>query len=249
MDEWYEQEDFWRTFYGFMFSPDKFSAAQQEVEKVLKLTSFHGKRVLDLACGPGRHAVPFAQKGFTVTGIDGSKYLLEKAKAYADENSVPVEWIHQDMRSFVRQNSFDLAISLFTSFGYFDSKDEDLLVLKNIFEALKAGGIFLIDTMGKERFAKMYQPTIVHEMADGGLLIERPKVVENWSRIHNHWILLQGNVVHQFDFRLNIYSGIELKELLLKTGFSNVRLYGDLDGHEFDTNALRLVAVAQKPTP
>ena len=248
MADWFEDEWFWKTFYGFMFSPEKFVAAEGEVKKVIQLTGFQGKNVLDLACGPGRHAVPLAQQGYSVTGIDGSNYLLEKAKRYAAEKAVDVEWVHQDMRNFVRENSFELAMSLFTSFGYFERKEEDFLVIQNIFHTLKPGGICIMDVMGKERFAKVYEPTITHQLSDGSLLIERPKVVEDWTRIHNQWLLIQGNNVHKFDFRLCIYSGQELKNLFLQAGFHSVQLYGDLDGSEYGPQATRLVLLARKPT-
>lgn len=247
MTDWFEDEKFWEKFYGCMFTPERFAAAEEETEKVLKLVGSQPKHVLDLACGPGRHSVRFAKKGCSVTGIDRSNYLLKRAREYAAIESVEIEWIHQDMRDFVRENSFDLAISLFTSFGYFDQKDQDFGVLQNICKNLKPGGFFVIDLMGKERLAKAYQPTITQEYSDGGILIERPRIVEDWTRIHNEWMLIRGDSVHRFSFRLNIYSGQELRDLLTRAGFSNVLLYGDLSGNEYGIDASRLVAVAQKP--
>jgi len=71
-----------------------------------------------------------------VTGVDRTKYLLDKARSKAIAARVKVEWIRQDMRDFVRENCFALVLSMFTSFGYFDDKRQDLIVLKNMFASL-----------------------------------------------------------------------------------------------------------------
>ena len=246
MSNWFEDESFWQDFYGFMFPAERFAAAEQEIDKALKLIDLHGRRVLDLACGPGRHSIPLAKKGFAVTAVDRSKYLLEKARSYALETGMQIEWIEEDMRHFVREESFDLAISLFTSFGYFAKPEENLLVLQNIFRSLKPGGFCVLDMMGKERIAARYQSTIVHELKDGGLMLERPKVVEDWSRMQNEWFLIRGDKVRRFQFSHSIYSGQELKSMFREAGFSQVKLYGDLDGNEYGVDAQRLVAVATK---
>ncbi|MBZ5504597.1 MAG: class I SAM-dependent methyltransferase [Acidobacteriia bacterium] len=116
--EWFENEDFWRDFYPYMFSAERFSAAGEEVNRIMALTQINGGSLLDLCCGPGRHSVEFAQRGFRVTGVDRSPFLLDRARKHATESSAAVEWVQEDMRNFVRPASFDLACSLFTSFGF-----------------------------------------------------------------------------------------------------------------------------------
>ena len=246
MTDWFENDEFWEGLFGFMFPPSRIAAAEDEIDKLLKLIRLEGTRVLDIACGPGRHSVALAKRGYLVTGVDRSEYLLKKARTYAGETAQQIEWIREDMRNFVRNNSFDLAISMFTSFGYFQKEEENSAVLQNIFRSLKPGGICVMDMMGKERIARQYQPTILREMEDGGLLIERPKVVDNWTRIRNEWILIQGLTVRRFRFQHTIYSGKELQELLFEAGFSGVELFGDLTGTEYGVEAPRLVAVARK---
>src|SRR5690349_17239213 len=71
--------------------------------------------LLDLCCGPGRHSVPLAKQGFTVTGVDRSAFLLGKAKAYGEREQVNVTWIKEDMRRFVQPGTFNLAMSMFSS--------------------------------------------------------------------------------------------------------------------------------------
>lgn len=246
MNDWFEDEAFWEGLFSFMFPAAKFAVADEEIDKLLKLIHFQGNRVLDVACGPGRHSVALAKKGYAVTGIDRSKFLLQKARTYASGKAEQIEWIEDDMRHFARPNSFDLVISWFTSFGYFQNEDENLRVLQNIFQSLTIGGFCAIDLIGKERLARQYQSSILHEMEDGEMLLERPRIVNDWSTVENEWILIRGTTIRRFHFRTTVYSGKELKDLLLRVGFSTVRLYGDLDGNEYGIHAARLIAVAQK---
>ena len=117
--EWFESEDFWRDFYSYMFSGERFAAAKDEVSRVMALTGRNSGNLLDLCCGPGRHAVEFAQRGFHVTGVDRSPFLLDRAREHASQAGASVEWVMEDMRRFVRPATFDVACNLFTSFGYF----------------------------------------------------------------------------------------------------------------------------------
>jgi SAM-dependent methyltransferase len=99
--EWFENEDFWRSFYGYMFSAERFAAAPDEVARILALTKCSGGNMLDLCCGPGRHSVEFAKSGFQVTGVDKSAFLLEKAREHASRAGASIEWVQEDMRNFV----------------------------------------------------------------------------------------------------------------------------------------------------
>ncbi|MBN2318061.1 MAG: class I SAM-dependent methyltransferase [Acidobacteria bacterium] len=126
--EWFDKDDFWRDLYPFMFPDKRFDDAPVEIEKVLSLVKPKGKAVLDLCCGPGRCAISLARKGFRVTGVDRAKFLLDKAKTRAKKDGARIEWIEMDMRDFVRHESYNLILNMFTSFGYFDDKREDLAV-------------------------------------------------------------------------------------------------------------------------
>jgi SAM-dependent methyltransferase len=246
MSEWFTDESLWQDLYLFLFPEERFQQAEEEIGKIIKLLDFKGKRVLDLACGPGRHSIALAKKGLQVTGVDRSLLLLKKAKEFSAKENVDVEWIHEDMRNFIRNEYFDLLINLFTSFGYFDNRNEDLIQLKNMYSSLKSGGYCVIDVVGKEWLAKHFEPTHATDLADGSILIERREIIDNWSRIQNEWILIKNKMAKSFAFTLNIYSGQELKNLLQKAGFKKVQLYGDLDGSEYGSEAKRLLALAQK---
>jgi SAM-dependent methyltransferase len=244
--EWFENEDFWRDLYPYMFSEERFSAAGEEVNRIMALTQVSGGSVLDLCCGPGRHSVAFAQRGFHVTGVDRSSFLLDRARKYATESGVSVEFVQEDMRNFVRPASFDLACSLFTSFGYFKDEGDDLRVLRNIHQSLKANGTLVIEILGKERLARVWQGTISNELADGSLLFQRNQIRDDWTRVYSEWTLVKEGRSKTFDFEHTVYSGRELKDRLLSSGFRDVKLFGDLQGSSYGLEPLRLIAVARK---
>lgn len=246
-EEWFDDDAFWQELYPFMFPEQRFTDTPEQIEKALSLTKPNGKDVLDLCCGPGRCSIALAQAGFKVTGVDRTKFLLDKARSKAREAKAKIEWVQTDMRDFVRPGAFNMVLSMCTSFGYFDNKREDLEVLGNILTSLKPGGICLIDVMGKELLAKILQPTTSDILPDGTKLIQRHEIFDDWTRVQNEWILIRKGRAKSFKFHHTIYSGQELRDRMEQIGFTDVKLFGNLDGDEYGPNAQRLIAVGYKP--
>ena len=245
--EWFDDDSFWRELYAFMFSEQRIVAADEQVADALALTKPGGKAVLDLCCGPGRCSIALAKRGFSVTGVDRTKFLLDKARERARAKHVKVEWVQADMRDFVRADAFGLVLSMFTSFGYFDDQREDLKVLRNMLTSLQPGGRCLIEVLGKERLAKILQATSSSVLADGTLMVERHEIFDDWTRVRNEWLLIKNDKVKRFRFHHTVYSGRELRELMERAGFIEVKLHGSLKGEEYGSDAERLIAIGQKP--
>jgi SAM-dependent methyltransferase len=244
-DEWFADEAFWEASYPAMFPESRFRAAEEEIEALLELAHRPVGPILDLACGPGRHSIPLAQRGFAVTGVDRSPFLLQKAQERGREAKVEVEWLQADMRDFLRPATYGLALSLFTSFGYFRPNEENERVLENIHTSLAPGGAFILDVAGKEVLARIYQATGSGDVP-GGIIVQRRTVVEDWSQMANEWILIEEDRVRSFSIRHWIYSGRELKQMLQNAGFATVQLFGDLRGAPYGPAAARLVACVWK---
>jgi SAM-dependent methyltransferase len=239
--KWFENEAFWQTFYPTMFSERRFADAVEDVDRVLALAGISSGAALDLCCGPARHSALLAQRGFAVTAVDHSPFLLSKAREHTA--GLAIEFVESDMRAFVRPAAFDLALSLFTSFGYFASPEEDLAVLRNVKTSLKPGGIFVIDVVGSEPLAA--RPFDRWEqLPNGDIVVAHAEVLPGWTRIRNHWLMVQGDRAHRYEFELNLYSGKELAEMLRQAGFSEVQIFGSLAGTRYDATATRLVARA-----
>ena len=143
--------------------------------------------MLDLCCGPGRHAVEFAQSVFGSQELTALRFYWTAHATTHRKAGVEIEWIMEDMRSFVRPSTFDLACSLFTSFGYFEDEQDNLRVLQNLHQSLKATGVLVIEVIGKERLARTWQNTISTELADGSLMVQRPQLRNDWCRVYSDW--------------------------------------------------------------
>jgi SAM-dependent methyltransferase len=102
-----------------------------------------GKRVLDLACGQGRHALQVNQLGYTVVGVDLSLESIKEASNTMTSDSLTFE--RKDMRELHFDAEFDLVMNLFTSFGYFQKEGDNQKVLSSVSDALRSGGILVLD--------------------------------------------------------------------------------------------------------
>ncbi|NIW35141.1 MAG: methyltransferase domain-containing protein [Gemmatimonadetes bacterium] len=245
--DWYADESLWADTYAFMFPDESFEKAVAQVDQLIELTAVQGGALLDMGCGPGRFSVPFAKRGFEVTGVDITPFLMQKALDYAKREGVRIELVKEDMRRFVRPDSFDLALSMLTTFGYFEDSDDDLTVLGNILTSLKPGGVFVFDTFGKEVLAGKYRDTSSKQLPDGNLIVQRREAVNDWSQMENEWLLIKDDRVRTLRLRHWLYSGHEFKQLLREAGFVEPALYGDLSGSAYGPGAERLVAVGRKP--
>ena len=248
MAAWHEDDKFWDDTAPVVFNEERCGQAPAQVEQILAMTKvLPGASVLDLACGPGRHALEFSRRGYKVTGVDRTAKYLEIAHDKAQQQGQRVEWVHADMRKFHRPGVFDLVVNLLTSFGYFDDAADDHRVAENFFACLKPGGHLVIDLMGKEVLARIFRSHDWHKEPDGTMVLEERKVSGDWSWIDVRWIIIRDKktIEHRFGHRL--YAASELKELLASVGFVEPRAYGSLEGTPYDHEAERLVVVAQRP--
>src|SRR5262249_17305698 len=159
--------------FSYVFAEKRLALASEVVDKALTLTKLEGKSALDLGCGIGRFSIALAERGFSVTGGDRPRYLFDTARPKARSMPIRAEWVHKDMRDCVRPEAYDFVLSMFSSFGYFDDRAEDAAVLRNIFESLRPGGVFLVDLIGKEILAKIFQRSSAETLLDGSIMVEQ----------------------------------------------------------------------------
>jgi SAM-dependent methyltransferase len=244
MRAWYENDEFWRDTYEVMFSDAGFRRAAEEAEHIVSLAGTNTRRVLDLCCGPGRHAIPLAQRGFAVTGVDSSAYLLEHARENARAAGVTPELVCADMRSFSRSNAFDMVLNLSNSFGYFEDRGDDDRVLSNIFDSLCPGGKVVIDVSPKELQGRRGDRVV--DLPDGSTCVQRIRVVDEWNSLESEWLMARGDSVRRYRIAHRLYSGFELRTVMEAAGFE-VSLFGDFAGAAYGPQSSRLVAVGRKP--
>jgi len=243
---WYQDENFWKTFAPAMFNQERLEAAEGDVDNIVKLLApEEGAKILDLCCGIGRHSLELARRGYEVVGVDLTDEYLTKAQRWAENEGLDVRFVKSDMRHFCQIEEFDAVINMFTAFGYFEIEADNRRVLANIHCSLRKGGTLILDTIGKEILARIFQQRDWHE-ADGGIFLREYKMQQNWSWIDSRWMMLKNGNIREYRFGHRIYSAVEIAGLLKDCGFSSVNIYGDLEGSDYDQNAKRLVAVAIK---
>ena len=245
MSEWFEDDVFWEQFAPVMFDEDRWAGSRWEAEGAIHLSrTAGGAAVLDSCCGVGRHAVEFAKMGFSVTAVDRTTSYIDAARETAE--GLNIEFIVEDARRFRRVGTYDLAVNLFTSFGFFATIEEEQRYVKNILESLRPGGCFLIDLNGKELLARDFIDSEAWER-NGCLVYTEYAIEDNWGSLANHWVIVDTSG-RRYDYRFHhrLYSARELETLLLECGFASTEVYGGFSGAPYDQDAERLIVCGKK---
>ena len=200
-----------------------------------------GSRVLDLACGKGRHARTLHNMGYDVYGIDLSANSIEQATIHANTG---LEFAVHDMRKVIPERSFHAVFNLFTSFGYFDNTTDNQNVLSSVHQMLVSKGILVIDFMNSFRAIQNLNPTEIKEV-DG--------VVFNIARSYEHNFIIKdirfnhGGEEHHYTERVQALMLDDFKSLLKTTEFEILRTFGNFELAPFDQETSdRLIIIAQK---
>jgi SAM-dependent methyltransferase len=146
-ESWFEKW-FNTPYYHLLYSNRNDEEAFSFIRKIIDiLQPKQDATILDVACGKGRHAIQLSEMGFDVTGIDLSAESIASAKK--SETDHLLFFIH-DMRNPFRINYFDIAFNFFTSFGYFDSKSENMRAMRSITEGIKKNGVLILDYLNSD---------------------------------------------------------------------------------------------------
>jgi SAM-dependent methyltransferase len=245
--EWFENEEFWQNYSPIMFDSQRWAEAPAVAEDVCKIAGLSkSDRILDAGCGPGRISLELALRGLDVTGVDIIQSELDAAKESAEDEQVSINYVKADLRTYTTETKFDAAVNLYTSFGYCDTIEEDLQILKHIAGAVKNDGWFILESTSRETAILYFTPGEWFERA--GMTVLTQFTVEGaWEGLRSKWILISkdGNrIEHEFVQRL--YSAVELKRMMLAAGFKSAEIYGDFDFSPYNEKARTMVIVARK---
>lgn len=243
-EQWYLE--FWPSRLQ-KFKPAYIKKEAAFIKRTLRLPE--GAKILDCCCGHGRHTIPLAKMGYTMTGLDLSEKALTLLRKKAKATRVRIRLLRSDMRKIPWTNEFDAVINMFTAFGYLENDREDFKVLKGIAAALKPDGKFLIDIANIQWMLGHFIPRSWHR-TNGMLMLEDRKYNPQTRRHTTHLYILdkKGKWHHQLH-RIRMYSLPEMKKLLAKVGLKVVRIFGDTVGivpFSKDTKRLVILAVKKK---
>lgn len=249
--EWFEKEDFWINYAPIMFDENRWKEAPTVANFVKKIANLrNGSTVLDAGCGVGRISVELALLGLNVTGVDIIQAELDAAKESADDEGVKLNLLRADLRTFKTQKKFDCAVNLYTSFGYCDTVDEDMMILKSIYNSLKDDGTFIMECTSRETAIMYFTKGEIFDRA-GFTVKTHFEVVGAWEGLLSHWDLYEIGKTEQkpvvsHEFVQRLYSAADLRDKLLKIGFKTANVYGDFDFSPYNENARTMVIVAKK---
>lgn len=239
---WYKRyfgPDYLRI-YRLADTPDQLDFLAREV------TLPPGGRLLDVCCGHGRHATVLAQWGLHVTGFDLSAPFLQVARERARQEGVPLELVRADVRAFpFRTATFDMAISMFTSFGYFEDDQENAWVLHEVARVLKPEGRYILDLANLD-FVRHQPPASQWEHE--GARVHTTYIYNEASRraITCRTATFPNGRTEVYESSVRMYEPEEIKQLLLQAGLRPHKVYGSYDGEPLHPSRKRMILLADR---
>ena len=225
------------------FNRDAKEAAAFITRLIDDLKPLQGSKMLDVACGKGRHSLQLATKGFDVTGIDLSEESIEEALKFESDH---LHFYQHDMRLPFRINYFDYAFNFFTSFGYFKTQREHDNAIRTIAGSLKKDGVFVMDYLN------------VH-YAEDNTVHQSEKEIEDVNFIITKWydedffykkIVVEDENLEEpliYTEKVAKFSLGDFTEMFAYQGLQIQEVYGDYNFGNYDIKkSPRLIMIAKK---
>ncbi len=238
-EEWFNSPYYHKLY----FDRDEEEAASFIRRLVDTITPPPGARILDVACGRGRHSRILSALGFDVTGIDLSEVSIEYALTFENDR---LHFYQHDMRLPFRTNYFDYAFNFFTSFGYFRTEREHYNGIRTISNSLKPSGTFVIDYLN----VHYHEDHLVHRLE---------KEIDGVTYLITKWfdethfykkILIEDEMLDEpleYTERVAKFSLGDFNDMCAFHNLQIQDVYGDYQfGSYHIRNSPRLIAIAKK---
>ncbi len=215
-------------------------------------------KLLDVACGIGRHAVLMAQRGYQVSGLDISPRFVENAHEYASEQGGEADFQCGDVLQVASQLGntapFDAIVNMFTSHSYY-GWDGDLTTFRQLHELSSYSAVLVILTSNRDAIVRKFTPEAMDKAGDIRILQLRTLDLET-STMHNDWEFFEGQneslkLSLSIHMEHRIYSLHDMKRLLEEAGWTYVKAMGQSDDEAsglipltIDSNVMWVVARA-----
>lgn len=200
-----------------------------------------GSKLIDIACGKGRHATYFNKKGMDVVGIDLSENSIAVAKKMENSN---LQFAVHDMRKVFQENHFDIATNLFTSFGYFENAEDEQKTINAMAKNLNSGGILILDFLNAK---KAIANLVEQEKKDvDGIIFNINKKFDGKHIIKNIAFSGKGKNYY-FQEKVKALSLAEFSVFINKSGLKIIDIFGNYNLEDFDvTSSDRLILICKK---
>ena len=220
-------------YYHILYKDRDFAEAENFITLLISYLDVpKDSKIIDLACGKGRHSVFLNKMGYEVLGLDLSPQSIEHNKQF--ENSDLKFEVH-DMRAEIfpelSGEKVDAVLNLFTSFGYFEDENDDRKVFQSISNILKDDGYFVLDFLN----AKWVEKTLikVDQTTKEGIDFTIKKKIEDQHVIKDIFFKDQGKDYHFFE-KVKLHTLEEINSYALEFGFERVQIFGDYHLNEFN---------------
>lgn len=237
-DKWFDS-----PYYHILYKHRDYEEAKDFLDTLINFFKIKpNHKVLDLACGKGRHSIYLNEKGFDVTGVDLSAQNIAHARQFENDR---LKFDIHDMREVYAQEEFDFVLNMFTSFGYFENESENEKAICAAAESLKPGGFLLIDFLNPYRVIN-------------NLVSEEKKTVEGVEFDINRSLSDDGYIIknihfsdkgEEFNFqeRVKAIRRIEFLDYFRKANLRVLKTFGDYDLNPYEPEqSARMIFVTQK---
>jgi SAM-dependent methyltransferase len=196
---------------------------------ILKQCGKDSMRILDLGCGPGLYSEMMAEKGHAVTGIDFSENSIAYAVSQAKQKKLNIEYLCKNYLECDFENQFDLVIFIYLDFCVLLPHERDK-VLKNIYKALKPGGLFIVDVVNEKNIDRKIMSKS-WDIQKSGFWKDSPYMVLSNGHHYpdakvmaeHHVVIDENNKVETCIFWNHYFENQEIEGILESIGFSNVK--------------------------
>lgn len=237
--EWFDS-----PYYHILYKHRDYEEAKAFIDKLDQLLDFHPKqKILDLACGKGRHSIYLNSKDLDVVGVDLSPHNIVEARKFENEK---LHFYVHDMRRTFREEAFDFVLNLFTSFGYFRTEEENEEAICATTRALKPGGYFILDFLNPALVINKLVPC--EEKTIDGILFKISRRFREGYILKDIEFEAEGKF-YSFQERVQAIRKEEFMQYFEKAGLSLKQVFGDYDLNPFEEDtSQRMIFRLQKPT-
>ena len=238
-ENWFDSK-----YYHILYRNRDNKEANLFIENILKIIKPDNNcHFLDLGCGSGRHAINLNKKGFYLDGIDLSEKSLQKAIPYENDK---LKFHHMDMRNINFKNQYDVILNLFTSFGYFNNDKEHQLVFRNIYNALKVNGYFIIDFFNASKIVNNQKNNLFETKVINNILFEIEKKHDS-EFVYKKIKITDGNKKFLFNEKVKLITKKKFLNYFRNLNISLKFEYGDYHLNKYNLNSSdRLILIFQK---
>lgn len=225
---------------------------KRQVDFIINTLGLKGdEKILDLACGFGRHSLELARRGFEVVGVDITKDYVDDANAEAKKQNLNAVFFQKDIREVDFENEFDLVLNMGDgAIGYLENDGENLKIFDVISRALKNSGKHVMDIMSAD-YADGHFPCKLWDDGEKGLTLS----VFEWDKetqimLYGQNDFAYGDILSKPNFGkadpIRLYHMAEIEEILDNRQMKICKVFGDFNGTIYDENQIQMIVFSEK---